>query len=108
MFVAALIAAVVFAAAITVPGGNNQDNGLPIFSIQNAFGIFAISDALCLFCSVSSILMFLSILTSRYAADDFLFALPNRLIIGLATLFFAIPVFPLSCSCLCNFDSYSL
>ncbi|KAL2539836.1 Ankyrin repeat family protein [Abeliophyllum distichum] len=90
MFVAALIAAVVFAAAITVPGGNNQDNGLPIFSIQNAFGIFAISDALCLFCSVSSILMFLSILTSRYAADDFLFALPNRLIIGLATLFFAI------------------
>ncbi|KAL2453346.1 Ankyrin repeat family protein [Abeliophyllum distichum] len=69
MFVAALIAAVVFAAAITVPGGNNQDNGLPIFSIQNAFGIFAISDALCLFCSVSSIIMFLSILTSRYAAD---------------------------------------
>ncbi|CAK9177684.1 unnamed protein product [Ilex paraguariensis] len=87
--VAALIVTVVFAAAITVPGGNNGA-GLPIFSQEKTFTVFAISDALALFSSSSSVLMFLSILTSRYAEDDFLYALPKRLIIGLVTLFLAI------------------
>ncbi|GMP22323.1 hypothetical protein CsSME_00000394 [Camellia sinensis var. sinensis] len=35
-------------------------------------------------------LMFLSILTSHYAEEDFLYALPNRLIIGLVSLFVSI------------------
>ncbi|XP_058191694.1 ankyrin repeat-containing protein ITN1-like isoform X2 [Rhododendron vialii] len=87
---AALIATVVFAAAITVPGGNNGDNGLPIFSKRKAFIVFAVSDALSLFTSATSLLMFLSILTSRYAEGDFLYALPKRLIIGLVTLFLSI------------------
>ncbi|CAI9267766.1 unnamed protein product [Lactuca saligna] len=47
---AGLITTIVFAAAITVPGGNNGD-------------------------------------TARYAEQDFLFTLPSRLIMGLATLF---------------------
>ncbi|KAI3874177.1 hypothetical protein MKW98_015154 [Papaver atlanticum] len=34
--------------------------------------------------------MFLSILTSRYAEEDFLRSLPKRLIIGLGTLFISI------------------
>ncbi|KAL3623606.1 hypothetical protein CASFOL_032422 [Castilleja foliolosa] len=34
--------------------------------------------------------MFLSILTSRYAQQDFLYALPKRLCIGLVTLFMSI------------------
>ncbi|TYJ29667.1 hypothetical protein E1A91_A06G082600v1 [Gossypium mustelinum] len=54
--VAALIATVVFAAAITVP----------------------------------VILMFLSILTAHYAQDDFLQALPKRLIMGLLALLISI------------------
>nr|GMC79099.1 ankyrin repeat-containing protein NPR4-like [Ipomoea batatas] len=87
---AALIVTVVFAAAITVPGGNSGENGLPIFSNNNAFTIFAISNAASLFTSATSLLAFLSILTSRYAEQDFLYALPNRLIIGLFTLFFSI------------------
>ncbi|KAL7228460.1 hypothetical protein ACSBR2_007219 [Camellia fascicularis] len=88
--VAALIATVVFAAAITVPGGNNNENGHPIFFKQKPFIIFGISDALALFSSIASVLMFLSILTSRYAEEDFLYALPNRLIIGLVSLFVSI------------------
>ncbi|GER43994.1 ankyrin repeat family protein [Striga asiatica] len=44
---AALIATVVFAAAITVPGGN-ASNGFPFFSTKAAFIIFAISDAVSL------------------------------------------------------------
>lgn len=90
MVVATLIATVVFAAAFTVPGGNNQDTGIPIFLSKTSFLVFAISDAVALFSSTASILMFLSILTSRFAEQDFLDALPRRLIIGLASLFFAI------------------
>ncbi|CAL5430774.1 unnamed protein product [Camellia sinensis] len=87
--VAALIATVVFAAAITVPGGNNG-NGSPIFNKRASFLIFGIFDAFALFSSITSVLLFLSILTSRYAEDDFLVTLPRRLILGLLTLFLSI------------------
>ncbi|PWA41837.1 ankyrin repeat-containing domain, PGG domain protein [Artemisia annua] len=84
---AALITTIVFAAAITVPGGNNQNTGVPIFTNNLAFTIFAISDAMSLFTAVMSLLMFLSILTTRFAEEDFLYKLPRKLIIGLVTLF---------------------
>ncbi|KAI8017134.1 Ankyrin repeat-containing protein ITN1 [Camellia lanceoleosa] len=87
---ATLITTIVFAAAITVPGGNNNTSGLPIFSTEKAFILFVISDATALFMSTTSILIFLSILTSRYAQDDFLYVLPHRLIIGFVTLFLSI------------------
>ncbi|KAK4432815.1 hypothetical protein Salat_1043700 [Sesamum alatum] len=87
---AALIVTVMFAAAITVPGGNDSSNGYPIFSKNSAFIIFAVSDAISLFTSITSLLMFLAILTSRYAEEDFLYVLPKRLIIGLGTLFLSI------------------
>ncbi|KAK6152051.1 hypothetical protein DH2020_014686 [Rehmannia glutinosa] len=87
---AALIATVMFAAAITVPGGNDSNNGYPMFSYDPAFIVFAVSDAISLFTSATSLLMFLAILTSRYAEEDFLRALPKRLIIGLSTLFLSI------------------
>ncbi|KAF7148396.1 hypothetical protein RHSIM_Rhsim03G0102800 [Rhododendron simsii] len=88
--VAALIATMVFTVAITVPGGNNPDNGHPVLSKQKAFIIFGISDAVALFSSITSALMFLLILTSRYAKEDFLHTLPTRLIIGLTSLFLSI------------------
>uniref|UniRef100_F6HF61 Protein kinase domain-containing protein n=1 Tax=Vitis vinifera TaxID=29760 RepID=F6HF61_VITVI len=90
MVVATLIATVMFAAAFSVPGGNDDDTGRPIFLTKKSFLVFAISDALALFSSATSILIFLSILTSRYAEEDFLESLPNRLIIGLATLFISV------------------
>ncbi|XP_019169919.1 PREDICTED: uncharacterized protein LOC109165556 [Ipomoea nil] len=74
---AALIVTVVFAAAITVPGGNSGENGLPIFSNHNAFTIFAISNAASFFTSATSLLVFLSILTPCYAEEDFLYAIPT-------------------------------
>ncbi|MCI93225.1 ankyrin repeat protein, partial [Trifolium medium] len=37
MLVATLIATIAFAAAITVPGGNNQDKRIPIFLSDNTF-----------------------------------------------------------------------
>ncbi|KAI3832417.1 hypothetical protein MKX03_020651 [Papaver bracteatum] len=90
MLVSALIATVMFAAAFTVPGGNDQRTGTPFFLKTQAFTIFIVSDAISLFASCTSILMFFSILTARYAEQDFLKSLPQRLIIGLAALFISI------------------
>ncbi|GMP36839.1 hypothetical protein CsSME_00008829 [Camellia sinensis var. sinensis] len=87
---ATLITAIVFTAAIIVPGGNNNTSGLPIFSTEKAFIVFVVSDAIALFMSTTSLLIFLSILTSRYAEDDFLHVLPHRLIIGFVALFLSI------------------
>ncbi|KAJ0018764.1 hypothetical protein Pint_12046 [Pistacia integerrima] len=85
-----LIATVVFAAAITVPGGNADNGGFPNFYSFPAFTIFAIADAISLFSSVAAIFMFMSILTARYAETDFLSALPKRLILGLFMLFLSV------------------
>ncbi|CAN4080367.1 unnamed protein product [Withania somnifera] len=90
MLVAALITTVMFAAIFTVPGGNNNDTGTAIFLKEKTFILFSMMDAVALFSSAISILMFLSILTSRYAEEDFLSTLPKRLIIGFITLFVAI------------------
>ena len=75
MLVATLIATVVFSAAFTVPGCHSQQTDTPILLM-----VFAVSNRLALFTSSTSILMFLSILTSRYAKQDFLHSLPSKLI----------------------------
>ncbi|TXG65808.1 hypothetical protein EZV62_007083 [Acer yangbiense] len=84
--VSALIITIVFAAAFTVPGGINS-NGIPNYLNRTYFRIFAVSLAIALFASTTSVQMFLGMLTSRYAEEDFLEALPRKLIIGLITLF---------------------
>ncbi|KAF5446456.1 hypothetical protein F2P56_032084 [Juglans regia] len=88
--VGALIITIMFVAVFTVPSGNNQDTGLPIFVHDNLFKIFIITDSLSLFSSSASVLMFLAILTSRYVEEDFLKSLPKRMIIGICTIFFSI------------------
>lgn len=90
MVVAALIATMVFGVAFSIPGGYHQDTGLPMFIRKEIYIAFVISDAISLFSSSASILMFLSMLTSRYAEQDFLEVLPKQLMIGLATLFLSI------------------
>ncbi|KAJ9559235.1 hypothetical protein OSB04_013849 [Centaurea solstitialis] len=90
MVVATLITTVVFAVAFTIPGGYNQNNGLPVFLRKGPFIAFVVLDAISLILSSTSILVFLSILTSRYAQKDFLESLPRKLLIGLTTLFLSI------------------
>ncbi|GJX25038.1 ankyrin repeat-containing protein [Tanacetum coccineum] len=84
---AALIVTIVFAAAITVPGGSSQETGIPLFEKKIAFIVFAVCDATSLFTAATALLVFLSILTTRFAEKDFLVSLPRRLIIGLSLLF---------------------
>ncbi|TQD79249.1 hypothetical protein C1H46_035202 [Malus baccata] len=69
--VGALIVTIMFAAAITVPGGNDGD----------------------------TVIMFLGILTSRYSEDDFRKSLPTKMIIGLFTLFLSIATMMIVFSC---------
>lgn len=87
---ATLIATIVFAAAFTLPGGYNQNSGIPFFRKEASLIIFVIADAASLVFSSILILIFLSILTSRYAEQDFLHSLPKKLVNGLATLFLSI------------------
>ncbi|KAL6289318.1 hypothetical protein ACE6H2_006828 [Prunus campanulata] len=88
--VGALTITIMFAAAFTVPGGNNGGTGFPLFLDKKMFMVFIVSDAISLFSSTTSVLMFLGILTSRYAEDDFLKSLPTKMIIGLSTLLISI------------------
>ena len=88
--VGTLIITIMFAAAFTAPGGNDQNTGIPIFLRKHAFTIFIIADATSLIMSSSSVLIFIGILTSRYAERDFLWRLPLKSLFGLITLFFSV------------------
>ncbi|KAJ9553588.1 hypothetical protein OSB04_017633 [Centaurea solstitialis] len=90
MVVATLIVTVAFAVAFTVPGGYDQERGIPVFIHGSSFLVFVIADAISLFCSSTSLLVFLSILTSRHGQHDFIYALPNKLMIGLLTLLISV------------------
>ncbi|KAI3717747.1 hypothetical protein L1987_69546 [Smallanthus sonchifolius] len=90
MVVATLIATIVFAAAFALPGGYNQNTGIPFFRKEPPLIVFVISDAVSLVSSSTSVLIFLSILTSRYAENEFLESLPKKLVKGLAALFLSI------------------
>ena len=44
--VGALIVTIMFAAVFTIPSGNDQNNGFPIFLNKKLFMVFIVSDAL--------------------------------------------------------------
>ncbi|XP_048133991.1 uncharacterized protein LOC125314819 [Rhodamnia argentea] len=96
MLVSTLIATVLFAAAFTLPGGNDRKTGVPLLLGHDPFLVFAISDALGLFSSVMAMLLFLAILTSRYEAEDFLDSLPKKIIMGLSFLFLSLAFMPVA------------
>ncbi|KAG7946503.1 hypothetical protein I3843_14G042500 [Carya illinoinensis] len=88
--VGALIITIMFAAAFTIPGGNDQNTGLPILIRDKLFTLFIVTDSVSLFASSTSVLMFSGIFISRFAEEDFLKSLPNKIIIGLFALFISI------------------
>ncbi|KAK9048984.1 hypothetical protein SSX86_032049 [Deinandra increscens subsp. villosa] len=90
MVVAVLLAGIVFGAAYAVPGGYDQNTGYSMFTHKGAFIAFVISDALSLIFSSISFLFFTSILSSRYCERDFFESLPQKLMVGLTTIFIAI------------------
>ncbi|XP_062104497.1 uncharacterized protein LOC133815703 [Humulus lupulus] len=88
--VAALIATVAFTTSTTIPGGVNQETGIPLLIGNFAFDTFSISSLLALCFSITALVFFLSILTSRYDEKDFAMDLPRKLLFGLTSLFASI------------------
>ncbi|GKU91058.1 hypothetical protein SLEP1_g4982 [Rubroshorea leprosula] len=87
IIVGALIVTIMFAAAFTLPGGNDENKGFPIFKNKAAFLVYIISDAISLFAAAASVIIFLGFLTSRYNMEDFQTSIPKKLMAGLSTLF---------------------
>ncbi|KAJ4703091.1 putative Ankyrin repeat family protein [Melia azedarach] len=87
--VSILVATVVFAAAYTVPGGNDA-NGVPVFIHSPLFAVFTIMDVFSLITSLCSVVMFLSILTSPFDQYAFFKSLPRKLTIGFSLLFLSV------------------
>ncbi|KAL7611550.1 hypothetical protein Lser_V15G05605 [Lactuca serriola] len=103
LVVAAVIATIGFTAAFTLPGGYNQDNGIPIFRRNQVFIIFSIFNALSLSSSSISILIFLSIHIKRQ--HGFLQSVHRKLMTGIAGLLFSVASM-LFCFCTCFFIYY--
>ena len=93
--VSVLVATVVFAAAYTVPGGNDA-SGRPNFIDSPFFVLFTIMDVVSLACSLTSVVMFLSILSSPFEYENFKTSLPRKLMIGFTLLFFSVTTTMLS------------
>ncbi|GLT88362.1 hypothetical protein SLE2022_063920 [Rubroshorea leprosula] len=92
IIVDALIITIMFTAAFTLPGGNDQNKGFPIFKDKAAFLVYIISDAISLFAAAVSVIIFLGFLTSisRYSVEDFHKFIPRKLVVGLSTLFISL------------------
>ncbi|XP_021686822.2 uncharacterized protein LOC110669448 [Hevea brasiliensis] len=89
MVVPTLVITVAFAAAFTVPGGNTQDQGIPIYLNRISFMIFAVSDALAFFSSSTSLLMFICIFNSDYSEENAVRSF-KLFTFGFISLFFSI------------------
>ncbi|KAK9268081.1 hypothetical protein L1049_010520 [Liquidambar formosana] len=88
--VAVLIATVAFAAAYTIPGGPNQNTGLPLLLYQPFFVVFTATDVLSLTFALTAVVTFLSISTSPFRIENFKDSLPNKLVLGFAFLFLSV------------------
>ncbi|KAI9081507.1 hypothetical protein K1719_018521 [Acacia pycnantha] len=88
--VGTLIVTIMFAAVFTVPGGNDQNLGYPLFIKQPFFKVFIFSTIISFLSSSTSLLIFLAIITSQYSEEKFLRSLPTKLILGLSFLFISI------------------
>ncbi|KAI3765290.1 hypothetical protein L2E82_15320 [Cichorium intybus] len=88
--VAVLIATVAFAAAYTVPGGNDPKTGQPVLKEKPLFFFFTVADAMSLSAALTSVIMHLNIITSSYRFKDFEKSLVRKLNAGLAMLMFSV------------------
>ncbi|KAK7372330.1 hypothetical protein VNO80_05707 [Phaseolus coccineus] len=81
-----LVISVIFAALFTVPGGYHEKTGLPIYLNQRDFIAFIVFDVLSILTSIMAILFYIDIHMSRFARNDFLHRLPQKIRSGLLLL----------------------
>ncbi|XP_059660948.1 ankyrin repeat-containing protein At5g02620-like [Cornus florida] len=89
-WVGVFVSAVAFAAVYTVPGGLDQETGVPIFLNHPFFLIFIIADALCILCTLISLVLFFSVLISWFRFQDFKLSVPGRIAAGSTVLIFSV------------------
>ncbi|GKV48761.1 hypothetical protein SLEP1_g55556 [Rubroshorea leprosula] len=90
ILVPVLLVTIMFAALFTVPGGNNEETGIPILLHSKLFSGFLICDVVSLLTASTSMLLFLSILTGSYGPVDLPQNLPTRLMITILLLIISI------------------
>uniref|UniRef100_F6H6B4 PGG domain-containing protein n=1 Tax=Vitis vinifera TaxID=29760 RepID=F6H6B4_VITVI len=88
--VAVLIATVAFAAAYTVPGGNQQSSGIPVLLSNPFFVVFTLADVISLTFALTSVVSFLSIITSPFRLQDFKYSLPQKLMLAFTFLILSV------------------
>ncbi|XP_014519691.1 uncharacterized protein LOC106776734 [Vigna radiata var. radiata] len=84
--VGVLVITVMFGAVFTVPGGLNQETGIPILLMEKRFSVFIVADVISLLASIITVLIYIDMQTSRYAPTDFLKRLPTKIMSGLGFL----------------------
>ncbi|GKV43848.1 hypothetical protein SLEP1_g51096 [Rubroshorea leprosula] len=85
-----LIVTVMYAALFTVPGGNDQNTGMPILLHSKLFFWFLICDAVSFITASTSFLAFLSVLTVTYTRRRPRNAMPYQMLFAISTLIISI------------------
>ncbi|KAJ0524567.1 putative ankyrin repeat-containing domain, PGG domain, ankyrin repeat-containing domain superfamily [Helianthus annuus] len=84
---ATIIITIMFAAAITVPGGNDEKNkGVPNFNGKPAFIVFEVSIVIAMVTAYLSMLLFSTILNARFTEQDFHIRRPLALMVASVSL----------------------
>ncbi|XP_042506356.1 uncharacterized protein LOC122082696 isoform X2 [Macadamia integrifolia] len=91
ILISTLIATINFTASYAVPGGYNQDSGIPVFSsITGDFPPFYAYSSVALFFSVIAISGCISSYLSRFHKNDFYLILPLKYLFNGNTLLFSV------------------
>ncbi|KAH6755641.1 hypothetical protein C2S53_010556 [Perilla frutescens var. hirtella] len=90
MLISTLIFSVVFASTFAVPGGYNQETGIPVLYKMNWLTCFLISEALAMFSSAFCIVCFLRIMMLGYGEIGFWNYLPIWFVWGINGLTFSV------------------
>ncbi|GKV14292.1 hypothetical protein SLEP1_g25188 [Rubroshorea leprosula] len=90
ILVPVLIVTIMFAAIFTVPGGNNQETGIPILLHRKLFSGFLICDVVSLLTGSTSMLAFLDILIKSRSDIYLRKSLPSNLMWAISSLVISI------------------
>ncbi|XP_057797231.1 ankyrin repeat-containing protein At5g02620-like [Salvia miltiorrhiza] len=90
MLISTLIFTVAFASAFSVPGGYDQETGIPVLVKTKWFSSFVIFEALAMLSSACSIIFFLRIMMSSFEEVDFMHLVPNVFAVALIALSFSV------------------
>lgn len=90
ILISTILLTVVFGVAFSVPGGYDDKTGRPVLMTDSNFRSFLVFEMFAVLSSVISIMMFRSVLSSRFAEDDFRAKLPLQMFFGFMALRFAL------------------